>query len=357
MATWLKVVRLAVGAMLIPSIAAASPAAESAAPVQRDNAARAVEVAPHTLPLTVAVLPFDSKDKVIGLQTAEVIGARLSADPSLQLVERERLEAILDEQKLSLSAAVRPEEAARIGWLAGAQVLVVGRAYVIDEQLLVTARTVGVETGRVYIAQARGGIQSELLPVLDKLAEQVHRDILARRSQLVAPDSGADTEKLLRALADSLKGRKLPKVVVAVSEEHYGAPAVDPAAETELMVWLKECGFEVFDPGNLERSMHEWARNYYASDDAAIPRVLPEDVNIVVIGQAFSEAGGRFGDIVSAKGRVEVRVLDRKTEAVVAIARRTTAALDLSERIAAKKALQDAASSIAYELIPKLAAQ
>jgi len=332
--------------------------AESPGAVEPNNAARAVEVAPHTLPLSVAVLPFDSKGKTLGAETAEVIAARLSADPSLQLVERDQLNAILDEHKLSLSAAVQPAEAARIGWLAGAQVLVVGRAYIVDEQVLITARIVGVETGRVYITQERGSTKTELLPVLDRLAERVRKEIIARRSLLVAPDVSADKDKLLRELAATLKNSRLPKVVVAVSEVHYGVPATDPAAETELMLWLKECGAEVVDPGNLERGLREWARDYYReAGEQAIPRVLPEDCSVIVIGQAFSEGGGRFGDLVSAKGRVEVRVLDRKTGAVIAIARRTAAAVDLAERIAAKKAIQDAASSIAYELIPKLAAR
>ncbi len=331
--------------------------AEPSAAVEPNNAAKAVEVAPHVLALSVAVLPFDSKDKALGQEAAEVIAARLSADAELQLVERDHINAILEEYKLSLSAAVQPTQAARIGWLAGAQVLVAGRAYLVDEQVLVTARTIGVETGRVYITQVRGSAKTALLPVLDELAERVHREITARRSQLVAPDVSADKDRLLRGLAETLKDRKLPHVVVAVSELHYGVPATDPAAETELMLWFKECGFDVIDPGNLERGLQEWARDYYQSATGeAVPRVLPEEVKIIVIGQAFSEAGGRFGDLVSAKGRVEVRALDRETGAVIAIARRTTAAIDLSERIAAKQAIEDAASSIAYELIPKLAA-
>lgn len=331
--------------------------AESPGLREPNNAAKAATVAPHTAPLSVAVLPFDSPDRSIGLQAAGVISARLSADPTLQLVEREQLNAILEEHRLSLSAATQPAEAARIGWLAGAKVLVMGRAYVIDEQLLVTARTVGVETGRVFVSQARGSTKDELLPILDRLAEQVRQDIGARRSQLVAPDISTDREKLLQSLAERLKGRNLPKVVVAVAEIHYGAPAVDPAAETEMMLWLAKCGFTVFDPGKAERGVQGWARDYYRSKSLPIPRILPEDVSIVLVGEAFSEGGGRFGDIFSAKGRVEVRALDRKTGAVIAIARRTTAAVDLSERIAAKKAIQDAASSIAYEMIPELAAR
>jgi TolB-like protein len=338
-------------------IVTGSALAASSGLTEPNNAAKATEVAPHTTPLSVAVLPFDSKDKVLGEQISEVVSATLSADADLQLVERDQLDKILTEHKLSLSAAIQPSEAARIGWLAGAQVLVIGRAYVIDEQMLITARIVGVETGRVYISQARGSTKDELLPILDRLSEQIHKDVVARRNQLVAPNVSNDREKLLDSLADQLKGKKLPKIAVAIPEVHYGAPAVDPAAETEMILWLTKCGFTVIDSGSSDRSMQAWVKDYYADNDSSsINRVLPEDVKIIIVGQAFSEGAGRFSDIISAKARVEVRALDRKTGAVLAIARRNTAALDLAENTAGKKAIQDAACSIAYEIIPKLAA-
>jgi TolB-like protein len=322
-----------------------------------NNATRAAEIAPHSPPLTVAVLPFDAKDKQIGEQIAEVISARLSSDSTLQLVERADIDRILQEQKLSLSAAAQPETAVRVGWLAGAQVLVTGRAYIIDEQMLVTARVIGVETGRVFIAQERGSTQEKLLPVLDRLADQVAKTIASRQTLLVAPDVSTDKEKLFNSLAEQLKGRSLPPIVIAVPETDYGAPSVDPTAETELILRFTGCGFKVTDPGTLEQGIQSWAKDYYrGTASAPISRLLPEEVNIILVGQAFSEPGGRFGDIYSAKARVEVRALDRKTGTVLAIARRTASALDLSPRLAGKKALENAAVGIAYELIPKIAA-
>jgi TolB-like protein len=351
-----RMVMLLAAVCLLTAIGVSS-AAETPGLNAPNNAARAAEIAPHPAPLSMAVLPFDAKDKLIGGQIAEVISSRLSADPEIQLVEREQLDRILEEQKLSLSAAVQPEAAARIGWLAGARVLVVGRAYVIDEQMLITARVVGVETGRVFISQERGSVQEKLLPVLDRLAEQVYKTIQTRQIQLVAPEVPADKDKLFDSLAEQLKGRDLPQIVIAVPETHYGSAAADPAAETELILRFARCGFKVTDPGVQEQGMAAWAKDYYRnSASLPIPRLLPEEVGIILIGQAFSEGGGRFGDIYSAKGRIEVRALDRKTGAVIAIARRTTAAVDLSERMAAKQALENAAASIAYELIPKIAA-
>jgi len=192
---------------------------------------------------------------------------------------------------------------------------------------------------------------------LDKLSEQIHKCVVARRNQLVAPSVSTDREKLLNSLASQLKGKSLPKIAVTIPEVHYGAPAVDPAAETEMIFWLTKCGFTVIDSGRSDKDMQGWVKDYYSDGGTtSISRVLPEDVQIIIVGQAFSEGAGRFNDIVSAKARVEVRALDLKTGAVLAIGRRNVSAVDLAENIAGKKAIQDAASGIAYEMIPKLAA-
>ena len=346
-------------ALLVISLILGGVAAAAPGLTENNNADHAVQVAPHALPLSVAVLPFDSKDKLIGEQAAEVIMASLSADPGLQLVERARLDEILEEQSLSLSAAVQPREAVRVGWLAGAKVLVTGRSFVVDEQILLTGRVIGVETGRVFVVQERGSTNDALLPVLDKLARRIGQVIEEHGKALVAPEVSGDKDKLLEALAKQLKGKSLPTVVALIPEVHYGAPAVDPAAETEMIYWLKKSGFEVIDLGTREGKMQAWAQDYYDNTGSAAlssSSVLPEEVQVIIAGQAFSESGPRFGNLHSAKGRVEIRVLDRETSAVLAIARRTTGAIDLSERIAGKKALEEAAASIAYELIPQIAA-
>lgn len=59
---------------------------------------------------------------------------------------------------------------------------------------------------------------------------------------------------------------------------------------------------------------------------------------------------------MSAKARLEVKAIDRASGKVLAIDRQTTVASDLSEQIAAKTALQEAAAAIAERLLPKIAA-
>jgi hypothetical protein len=75
-----------------------------------------------------------------------------------------------------------------------------------------------------------------------------------------------------------------------------------------------------------------------------------------VQGEAISEPAVRHGNLVSAKARLEVKAIDQATGKVLAIDRQTTVATDLTEQIAAKTALQEAAAMIAERLLPKIAA-
>ena len=58
--------------------------------------------------------------------------------------------------------------------------------------------------------------------------------------------------------------------------------------------------------------------------------------------------------LISVKSRLEVKAIQRTTGKILAVTRETTVAVDLTEQIAGKTALQDAAARIAVRLLPKL---
>jgi hypothetical protein len=119
-------------------------------------------------------------------------------------------------------------------------------------------------------------------------------------------------------------------VAVRVTERHVGQATIDPAAETEMMLFCKETGFAVLDT----------------------PDAAKADVRIE--GEGFSEFGLRRGSLVSVKARVEIKAVDRKSGEVLAVDRETAVEVDLTEQIAGKKALQSAAARIAERMLPKL---
>ena len=308
----------------------------------------------HAENLTVAVFDFESKDKgitTLGSNIASLITAELSSDPKLEMVEREKLDKILDELGLSLSGIVDENEAAKIGQLAGAKILVIGRAFTVDEELVIVAKVIATETSRVKAEVVKGPLSGKFTAIADEIAKKVHKVISEKGPTMVARADIISPEDRLDFLKAKLKGKKLPKVSVAVLERHFGGVTVDPAVETEVIYYLKKLGFTVIS--RKGDTLASWAKRYFKDANIQIPAEVIK-VDVLIVGEAFSEFAMRKGNLVSGKARVELQAIDRKTERILAIDRETNTAVDLSEQMAAKKALQKAADSLSYRLIPEL---
>lgn len=330
-------------------------AASAPAPADTSVSKSASEAPAPTHILTVGVLPFQSRDEQRAREVTDIVTADLSMNTAIKLVERSRMDQVLGELGLSKAGVGDPETAQKVGFLAGANVLVWGRLFLIDKQAMVVARVVGVETGRIFAEQVRGADTQDLLPLIDELTRKVGDRVTKERSALVAPDVRDDLQANLNALADTLKGKSLPKVAVAVNEQHLGGESFDPAAETELMYWLTHSNVPVVDISSQHLQMRQWAKDYYLTTSFEVPQLIPEEVGVLLVGEALSEPAGTYGPLSTCRYRVEVRAVDRATGDVVAIARRTGTYADASPVLAGKSGIQRAAAGIAYEIIPKLA--
>lgn len=281
--------------------------------------------------LTVAVFDFDSRDETVrdlGPKVASFINATLSAKPDLITVERSEIDKALGEQELGLSGTVSADTAAKVGSLVGAKVLVTGRVFNLDKERIVIVKIIGTETSRVYGEISKAALGSSLSDQAAELAEKIATTITRKGETLVAKVE--TREERVEKLKKRLKGEKLPTVSVIVPETHFGTPVRDPAAQTELLLILQECGFNILDEKSKEKAEFE------------------------ITGEAFSAMGVRKGNLFSCKARLEVKVHDVSERKLITVDRQTSVAVDIAEQTAAKTALQNAATELADRLIPKL---
>jgi len=134
---------------------------------------------------TVAILYFDYQGKTdeLGMLRkglAQMLVSDLAGGPSFAVVERERLEEVLAEQKLSRSASFDAATAARIGRLLGARFLVLGGFFDLAGTLRVDARVVEVETGKVVKSVGAGGTLDDFLAVEQKVSSDLRAILEAR---------------------------------------------------------------------------------------------------------------------------------------------------------------------------------
>ena len=283
--------------------------------------------------LTVAIFDFESKDEGVrdlGPKVATLLNAHLSAEPQIITVERTELEKVLGEQELGLSGTVSPDTAAKVGHLTGAKVLVTGRVFKADKELILVAKIIGTETSRVYGELVKGTAAASITDLSSELAKKIATTVAEKGDTLVAKVESREAR--IAKIKKTLRKGKLPAVSVKIGERHFGQPVVDPAAETELGLIFKECGFTLVDDKS------------------------PQKADIEITGDAFSAFGLRKGNLISCKARIEIKA-QRRTGEIVAVDRQTSVAVDITEQGAAKEALQRGAMEVAERLLPKLAAR
>jgi len=282
--------------------------------------------------LTVAVFNFESRDegaRDLGPKVADLLSANLSAEPQIITVERAELEKILGEQELGLSGTVSADTAAKVGHLTGAKVLVTGRVFHADKDLLIVAKIIGTETSRVYGELVKGAAASASMSDLSaQLAKKIAQVVAEKGDTLVSKSETREqkTERIVK----SLKEGKRPSVSVKLPERHFGVMVIDPAAETELSAILQKAGFTVLDEKSSDKP------------------------DIEITGEAFSAYGARKGSLVSVRSRIELKAHERTSGKVLAADSQTSVAVDIAEQTAAKTALENAAVEIAGRLLPKL---
>ena len=299
---------------------------------------------------TVAVFNLNADSQQLretGRDIGTLLSVLLSRNENIDIVEREQLDTILSEIGLSLSGIVDENQALQAGRLAGAKILVTGRIFLSGDDMIVTARVIGTETSRVKAVMATSSPREAVSVISEKLAKQISDVIEKDGDGLVAGEK--KKEDVLAKLTERLSGKNLPSVTIFAKEEHLRRAAVDPSVETEMLYLMKKCGFELkeepFPAGNAEVFFKE--KKYLNTANYT--------ADIIIVSEAVSEFAGQRGGLISCRGRVEIRAIDRRTKKVLAIGRATRTGVGVSEAITAKTVLQEAAVEVLEKFIPEMA--
>jgi TolB-like protein len=283
--------------------------------------------------VAAALFPFEDRGAAVkdfGAKVTDLLFAKLAAHPELYLVDRADLKKTLAELELNLSGAVRADQANMVGQLTGAKLLIRGSVISIDKRTHLVAKVIGTETSRVIGVAVDGKASDEVGGLVEQLADKLAEAITKQGDTLIA--KAASVPDRIAAVKKELKQAARPSVWVQVTERHIGAPAVDPAAQTEILKFLKETGFVVIDTEEGSKGK----------------------ADIILKGEGISETAARHGNLISVRARVELKAVDRQSGKVLAADRQTVLVVDLSEQIAGKAALQEAAAILAERVLPKL---
>jgi hypothetical protein len=283
-------------------------------------------------PLATAVLDFQTSDDSMtkqGAEMATLLEADLSTSEHALVVEREEVDKILSEQELGASGLVSADTAAKIGSLTGAKVLVTGRLFTVGNQYMVVAKIISTETSRVYGVTATMPDLANLPQAAQDLSGKIDGILTTHRDVLLAKEETPDQR--LQRLRGIIGQHLLPSVTVAITERDYTQPSIDPAAQTEIIMQLQAIGFQIIDSDQSHKK-----------------------ADILISGEAFSELGARHGNLVSSRGRIEVKATRTSTHELLWTDRETQIAVDLGDRTAGKEALEKAAGILVERLLPKL---
>ena len=139
----------------------------------------------YTHEATIAILDFENnslfkKDDYNSLSKglAEMMITELSQVESMDVVERQKLRALLDELKLSQSGLMDEDHSLQVGQMLGAEHLLLGGFMVaMKEKIRIDLRIVEVQTGLTIKAEEVTGKAKDILSLIKKLSKKLVKDL------------------------------------------------------------------------------------------------------------------------------------------------------------------------------------
>jgi TolB-like protein len=282
----------------------------------------------------VAMFPFEERDADVaglGAKVTDLLMASLARYPEILLIERMDVEEILEEQEMNLSGLAAPDHAVKVGRLTGAKLLLVGSVLQSDTHLHLITKIIGTETSRVLVISEKGNVQDDLSELVENLGKKLARTITERGKEILPKDTNRNDQ--LTALKRAFLNGKTQTVRLDIAERHIGSVEYDATASTTLARICNELGWSVFD-------------TKMNGSPAA---------GVVITGKGVSEFAARHGNLITAKARIDMTVIDAKSGETIAAGNQVAITVDLTEQLAGQVAMEEAVTKLAVRMLPKLA--
>ena len=156
-------------------------AASAVAPASATGQSRPADQRP-----TVAVMPnFDNGSVInhadydaLGKGIADVLITELATNSAIRVVERDRIQQLIDEQNLGTSGRVDKATAVQVGKLLGVHHMIFG-GFIIDPkgQMRLDARAVNVETSEIEYVESVTDKADNMLAVLSAMADKLNKGL------------------------------------------------------------------------------------------------------------------------------------------------------------------------------------
>ncbi len=135
--------------------------------------------------IKIAVLNLEKKTTIDAVALSEVLRTELSRKKNIfQLIERERLEKVLQEQKLTM-AGITEEQAVRVGEILDAKLLLTGSVSYVDGRYILSVRALDSSTSEV--AWADTVMSYEASGLVDLMPTLAHRLSVLAQGRSVSP--------------------------------------------------------------------------------------------------------------------------------------------------------------------------
>ena len=199
---------------------------------------RPVGVTTHVGGGPIAVLPFAFPEDQAALvpvagAAADVVATRLAQDPNCDVVDRQRLDALLAEHAMTLAGVVDQQTAVRVGELIGADTVVTGQLMpAAGDNWVALANAYAVADGRL-LASARSEAKFDrlveaLISLADQLAGPMRIELDPLPPALLDHHPAASLHRM-RAMADLVGGQYLRAVMSLMKVERLDPQASDTA--------------------------------------------------------------------------------------------------------------------------------